>query len=137
MTKKISLKGKVLGSLEQQVMHVLWEYQSPLKPCDVRKKLGESHAYTTIMTVMSRMAGKGLLRRKLVGRAYAYSPNVTRQRFVKTRVAKLYSGLMKEYGDLAIAEFIEIARSDPQNMHLLKECFCSGCACKGLKTKEK
>ncbi len=125
--KSTSLKQKVLGSLEQKIITVLWQVNGSLKPCEVQEKLSDKYAYTTVMTVLSRMAEKGLLKRSLDGHVYRYTPSISRKEFVETNVAKLYSEIVREYGDLAIAEFIEIVRKDPQNMHLLKECFCEGC----------
>jgi BlaI family penicillinase repressor len=34
-------------------------------------------AYTTIMTIMDRLASKGFVTRRKVGRAYIYSPNLS------------------------------------------------------------
>ncbi len=66
----------VLGELEQAVMEVLWESPTALAVRDVQAKLsGERElAYTTVMTVMDRLAKKGQLLRELEGRAWRYSP---------------------------------------------------------------
>ncbi len=66
----------VLGELEQAVMEVLWESPTALPVRDVQAKLsGERElAYTTVMTVMDRLAKKGQLLRELDGRAWRYSP---------------------------------------------------------------
>ena len=57
---------------------------------------GREPAYTTIMTVMSRLAAKGLLRRQKEGRAYVYAPATPQHAvagsLLKDLVAKLYAG---------------------------------------------
>jgi predicted transcriptional regulator len=60
------------GTLEQQVMAVLAAADDGLSPAQVRARLGDDLAYTTVMTVLSRLFTKGLLTRRLAGRAYLY-----------------------------------------------------------------
>jgi predicted transcriptional regulator len=45
-----------------------------LTPAQVLSELDAGLAYTTVMTTLARMAGRGVLDRRRVGRAYAYSP---------------------------------------------------------------
>lgn len=61
------------GSLEQSVLAVLAEAGAALTPAEVRDRLGGDLAYTTVMTVMVRLADKDLLVRERSGRGYAYS----------------------------------------------------------------
>jgi predicted transcriptional regulator len=60
--------------LEQEVMAVVRASKEPLTPAAVREALGRQLAYTTVMTVLVRLLAKGLVTRRKVGRAYAYSP---------------------------------------------------------------
>lgn len=67
-----------LPSLERDCMRALW----PLGEAtvrEIRKALAERRprAYTTVMTIMDRLAQKGIVNRRKVGRAYVYSPNVS------------------------------------------------------------
>ena len=59
--------GSTLGPLEAEVMAVLWRANRPLPVRDVAAELNAGRdtplAYTTVMTVMSRLAGKGILAR--------------------------------------------------------------------------
>ena len=60
------------GSLEQTVLDTLADSAAALTPAEVRDRVGGDLAYTTVMTVMSRLAEKGLVVRARVGRGYAY-----------------------------------------------------------------
>ena len=55
-----------------------------------------SPAYTTVMTVMSRLAEKGLLTRQKSGRAYLYGPAASQHEvagsLLQSLVARLYPG---------------------------------------------
>lgn len=62
------------GSLEQDVLSVLRAADGGLTPGEVRRTLDSDLAYTTVMTTLSRLHGKGQVERVRSGRAYSYSP---------------------------------------------------------------
>ncbi|WP_245182566.1 BlaI/MecI/CopY family transcriptional regulator [Streptomyces montanisoli] len=62
------------GALEAEVLAVLQSSPRALTPGEVGRRLGEGLAYTTVVTVLSRMFDKGLLTRGKRSRAYAYAP---------------------------------------------------------------
>ena len=61
------------GTLEQEVVAALAATDQPMTPAQVRDQLGADLAYTTVMTVLARLAEKGLVTRERAGRAYAYT----------------------------------------------------------------
>lgn len=63
-----------MGALEEEVMTYLWATMTPAMPAEVHQAVAPDLAYTTIMTVLSRLWSKGLLTREPKGRGYAYSP---------------------------------------------------------------
>lgn len=73
-----------LGDLERQVMEQLWSAQEPQSVRDVHAALVQDRglAYTTVMTVLDRLAKKGLVHRKSAGRAYHYVPARSREQLV-------------------------------------------------------
>jgi len=62
------------GELESAVLAVLQAAGSPLSPGEVRLRLGDDLAYTTVVTILSRLRGKGVLDRRKAGRAFVYAP---------------------------------------------------------------
>ncbi len=62
------------GSLEADVMALLEAAPEPLTPGEVQRALDRLLAYTTVMTTLVRLHAKGVLTRRRVGRAFAYSP---------------------------------------------------------------
>lgn len=62
-----------MGALEQQVMEYLWAIDAAMTPAEVHEVVAPELAYTTVMTVLSRLFEKGRLTRERRGRAYAYS----------------------------------------------------------------
>ncbi|WP_232547356.1 BlaI/MecI/CopY family transcriptional regulator [Propioniciclava soli] len=66
----------ILGELEQAVMDALWRRSAPTSVRDVHAELAAQReiAYTTVMTVLDRLAKKGIVVRQLDGRAWFYEP---------------------------------------------------------------
>ena len=66
----------ILGDLEHAVMDVLWSRDASTPVRDIHEELaqGRGIAYTTVMTVLDRLAKKGVVERKLDGRAWLYRP---------------------------------------------------------------
>lgn len=62
------------GGLESEVLAALWAAGKPLTAGDVVGALGSELAYTTVQTILTRLHGKGAVRRAQVGRAHAYTP---------------------------------------------------------------
>jgi predicted transcriptional regulator len=73
-----------LGELERKVMERLWEASDPQSVRDVHHALSQDRelAYTTVMTVLDRLAKKGVVRRERDGRAYRYVPVQSRDEMV-------------------------------------------------------
>lgn len=68
-----------LGPLEAEVLRLVWE-MGEVQVDEVHRVLQCSReiAYTTVMTVMTRLAAKGVLERRKQGRAYLYRAKVDR-----------------------------------------------------------
>jgi len=61
------------GSLERDVHSVLAASAHPMTSAQVRDALGRDLAYTTVMTVLTRLHHKGEVTRAQAGRGYAYT----------------------------------------------------------------
>jgi predicted transcriptional regulator len=72
-----------LGELERAVMEVLWDRGTPATVREVAEVLRDRDlAYTTVMTVLDRLAGKGMVERERAGRAWSYRPAASREAFI-------------------------------------------------------
>ena len=114
------MKSKLFGPLEEQVMNILWKAKKPLKPQEVLGKLTGDHAYTTIMTVLKRMADKKILKRKMCGKAFEYCPCVEREIFVRKNLSVIYGSLVKDFGGLAISQFVDGLKKNKEEANKLK-----------------
>lgn len=103
---------KILGPLEAEVLRALWAAEGPISVRDVLERLNEGrskpYAYTTIMTVLSRLAEKGILSRRRRGRGYVYEAAVRDPAEIAVR------DVLRDFGETAVAHFVEEARADPE-----------------------
>ncbi|MEU8658626.1 BlaI/MecI/CopY family transcriptional regulator [Actinoplanes philippinensis] len=69
------------NDLEREVMTKLWDAGEPLTVRQVHDLLSRERdlAYTTVMTVLDRLAKKGLVTQQRADRAYRYAPSQTRE----------------------------------------------------------
>jgi predicted transcriptional regulator len=85
---------KSLGALEREVMSVCWS-QPESSVREVCSRLTSGVAYTTVMTTMDRLFKKGLLTRQKLGRAFVYSPTVTRDALESAVANELVHSLLR------------------------------------------
>ena len=95
-----------LGDLEQEVMQQLWDDGEPLTVRQVHERLSRRRelAYTTVMTVLDRLAKKGLVEQERDGRAYLYRPVQTREEMTAGLMLDALSGTPDR--DAALAYFV-------------------------------
>jgi predicted transcriptional regulator len=117
-----------LGPLEARVMEVIWA-RGKASVREVADALGRETelAYTTVMTVMSRLAEKRLLTRSTAGRAYIYTPGVSRETYETLRARAEVHGLLEQFGEIAVAQFAEeLQNVDPERARRLGEMLRRG-----------
>lgn len=98
----------LLGELEAAIMRLMWTVNTATVR-DIFGLLradGRTLAYTTVMTVMARLAGKQLLARELTGKTHVYRAVLTEGQFVRAAAAQRVQALVAEFGDVAIAQFL-------------------------------
>jgi predicted transcriptional regulator len=62
------------GELESEVLGALWAVGRPASAGAVRQQVAGAPAYTTVLTILSRLYDKGLVTRARSGRGYLYAP---------------------------------------------------------------
>lgn len=77
------------GGLESEVLAALWAAERPLTPSETVEALGGGLAYTTVQTILTRLASKGVAQRQPAGRAFAYSPVLDQPGIVAKRMYAL------------------------------------------------
>jgi predicted transcriptional regulator len=86
-----------LGAQELAIMKVVWRLKD-VSVREVYETLRERRpvAYTTVMTMMNTLEGKGYLKKELDGRAFRYRPAVPERRgvtkMVKEFIERVFDG---------------------------------------------
>jgi predicted transcriptional regulator len=82
-----------LAPLELECMSVLWPLgEGTVREIHRRLAVSRPRAYTTIMTIMDRLAQKGIVTRRRVGRAYRYQPNLSADQARVSAIDKIVTG---------------------------------------------
>lgn len=109
--RKLVQKGKVgirnFGVLESEIMAEVWKSdQSTVRDVFEQLKSKKKIAYTTIMTVMGRLAEKGILSRKKVRNAYVYQPKVTREQIAKGIITDVVDKILAGDSTVLVAHLL-------------------------------
>lgn len=95
------------GELESAIMDVVWDSDRAYLVREVRERLSYNRplAYTTVMTVMNILYGKGVLCREKQGRAWRYWPTESREE----HDARLMAEVLRSGGNehITMMRFVE------------------------------
>jgi predicted transcriptional regulator len=114
-----------LHELEAEVMDEVWDHDGEVSVRDVmeavNKRAPKPRAYTTYMTILSRLHAKGFLARRREGRTDLYEPAYTRDEYADLRAQAGVDSLVEQYGDAALSHFArQIAELDPDRRRQLQ-----------------
>jgi predicted transcriptional regulator len=86
-----------LGELELALLERIWKSEEA-SVRDIHRDHTPRLAYTTLMTTLDRLYKKGFLNRRLQGRAFYYSPAITRSQFSEG-LARQVVDFMLQFGE--------------------------------------
>ena len=112
-----------LHELESEVMEEMWRLERAtvrelMEAINARSR--KPRAYTTYMTIMSRLDGKGLLERRREGKTDFYRPTLERQAYLNLRAEAEVDAVVAQYGDVALAHFARQVGLDRNRLEELK-----------------
>ncbi|MFE0379945.1 BlaI/MecI/CopY family transcriptional regulator [Streptomyces inhibens] len=80
------------GQLESQVLAALHHSPGPATAAWVQERLGGDLAYTTVMTILSRLHAKQAVTRERSGRAYVWTPAADEAGLAALRMRRVLDG---------------------------------------------
>jgi predicted transcriptional regulator len=113
-----------LHELESEVMEEVWRHrQASVR--EVMEALNavarKQRAYTTYLTIMSRLDGKGVLERTREGKTDFYRPVYSRDRYTDLRAQAEVDSLVDQFGEVALGHFArQMAQLDPERRRALQ-----------------
>ncbi len=93
-----------LAPLELDCMNTLWPMGEGTVR-EIRERLAprRARAYTTIMTIMDRLARKGVVERRKDGRKYVYRPRLSAQEARRNAIARVVNDFFEGSKDSLLA----------------------------------
>jgi predicted transcriptional regulator len=106
-----------LGPLEAEVMRIVW--RDGLRTVgEVTERINERRAkaldYRTILTVMSRLTKKKMLRHRRKGNTYHFSATCTEEEFGARQGSAAVVDLVQKWGEPAITGMLDQLASTPE-----------------------
>jgi predicted transcriptional regulator len=96
-----------LAPLELECMSALWPMgEGTVRDIHRELSIARKRAYTTVLTIMDRLAQKGIVTRHKVGRAYLYRANLSADEARLKAVEKIVAGFFAGSAD-ALAAHLE------------------------------
>lgn len=98
----------MLGPLGSSIMRIVWSQgESSVRrvAAQLERETGRPHAYTTVMTILSRLHERGLLDRTRVGRGYVYRPQGDETEVLTSMGEQAVDRLLEQYGTAALRRF--------------------------------
>ena len=105
---------RAAGELEAEVLAVLQDAGSALTPGEVRERIGGSLAYTTVVTILSRLHAKGVLERRKAGRAFLYAPVADQPGLAARRMARVLDGEADR--EAVLARFVSVLSDSDEKL---------------------
>ena len=113
MSARRQLAGRRLGALEAEVMDFVWRRGDWVGVNDILTVLhGQRRAYTTIMTIVTRLCDKGLLQRQRRGRGFVYRPALSKEELAAQSLRDVLAST--EDPQAVLARFVEDLEASPQ-----------------------
>jgi predicted transcriptional regulator len=106
--------GPIQGELQAQIMPTLWRLGAGTVE-QVRAALPERYhgAYTTVQTVLNRLAQRGLLSRERKGSTIVYRPRISEAEYLSQSIDRTLSGASLEARQAVLAGLVgELDRSE-------------------------
>lgn len=112
--------GKLLGPLEQEILEVLWTTGGATgREVFAEIKKTRSIALTTVLTVLERLAKKGLVRKSKGESVYVFRPAYSREEFARSVSHEVLKGIFEISTSGACASFVDMLADDPGELDRL------------------
>jgi BlaI family penicillinase repressor len=110
-----------LTRLELQIMEVLWPIGAGTV-LEVQHSIpGEPLAYTTVQTMLNILHRKGRVKRKLIGKAYTYSPILSRETAVRDALVDVVDRMFGGSVEALVMSLLKTKQLDPKKLRELNE----------------
>jgi predicted transcriptional regulator len=108
-----------LSNREAEIMAVLW--QKPATVAEVKAKLSDELAYTTVLTIIRNLEAKGYVGHEAEGRAHRYFPKIRQQVARKSAIRHLAGKLFQGSAELLLAQLVSDRKLSDDQVRRIRE----------------
>jgi len=105
---------------ELDVMSVLWDI-GPATVADVRERIADELAYTTVLTVLRTLEQKGYVGHTEDGRAHRYKPLVKREVAGRTALRRLVEKVFDGSPELLLTQLVSDKNLSDEELRRLRK----------------
>jgi predicted transcriptional regulator len=107
-----------ISETELEILKVLWEHgPGTVREIDAQlRKAGRQWAYTTVLTLLSRLQAKGYVKSDKTELAHVFKPAVTRDRLMRRRLKDLADALCDGAATPLVLALVEGERFSAQEL---------------------
>jgi BlaI family penicillinase repressor len=114
------LQNVTLTDRETDLMEVLWEHGASTV-AEVRERLEDDLAYTTVLTILRTLETKGYVRHEADGRAHRYGPIVERDAARRSALRHLSSKFFKGSLELLLTHAVADQKLSATQLQRIRE----------------
>jgi BlaI family transcriptional regulator, penicillinase repressor len=111
-----------LAPLELDCMNALWRLgEATVRDIHAALATSRPRAYTTIMTILDRLAQKGVVERQKTGRAWLYKPHLSADQARTHAVTRLVEGFFQGSTEALASHLLTLSSSAQANLRRDRE----------------
>ena len=107
------------GPLEAEVIDAVWAARKPVTVGNIAHAMGRRKpalAYSTIKTVLTNLADKGYLSKRLIGRANSFVAKQSKEDFGRDVVGAVVDSLLRDYRNPLLSHLADELADDPKSI---------------------
>jgi predicted transcriptional regulator len=109
-----------LTDREADVMRVLWDH-GPSIVNEVRGRLNDPLAYTTVLTVLRTLEAKGYVGHEEEGRGHRYFPLILQRAAQKSALKHLLGKMFQGSSDILFAHLVSDQKLSPEQIRRMRK----------------
>lgn len=109
----------VLADREAEIMEVLWDY-GPCTVNEVKERVVDELAYTTVLTILRNLEGKGYVTHDPEGKAHRYSALIQRDAAQRSALRAMADKFFKGSTAMLLTHLVADERLEPEDVKRLR-----------------
>lgn len=110
----------VLADREAELMEVLWDF-GPATVAEVRDRVSDDLAYTTVLTMLRTLEGKGYVAREADGKAHRYSAVIDRDDARRSALRAMSEKFFKGSTAMLLTHFVGEEKLSDEDVQRLRK----------------